>query len=374
MKVLFISSWYPNSTNALKGLYIKKHAQAIHAAGVNIQVLALTVNPSKKVFEKKVYKVIDDKGIVTHLIELNSRFYKFLHLDLFLQFSFLKKYFYKNIVKEFNPDIIHSNVLYPAAIMGHWLAKKENKPHIITEHWSGVDKFLNKSLYSGLAKKAYSEAKYITAVSGFLKNTLTKQASAEKIIIVPNVVNTERFCYNEKKREADKIIFSCAAHWGRPKRPDLIFNALEEISKKIKQKIVLNVVGVGHLINELKKPEWNFEINYLGNLVPEKLAEVMQGSDYFLHASEMETFSIVIAEALSTGTPVLASNVGAVSELINLKNGVLCENNLESWTNSILELINKNDFDRKEISKEVEKFGKKNIGEQFLRLYNYKPV
>ena len=46
MKVLFISSWYPNTTNALKGVYVKKHAQAIHSAGVDIRVLAVTVNPS----------------------------------------------------------------------------------------------------------------------------------------------------------------------------------------------------------------------------------------------------------------------------------------------------------------------------------------
>ena len=74
MKVLFISSWYPNSTNPLKGVFVKKHAAAIKSAGVDIEVLALTVSYSKKFYEKKVYKTTDENGVVTHLIELNSRF------------------------------------------------------------------------------------------------------------------------------------------------------------------------------------------------------------------------------------------------------------------------------------------------------------
>lgn len=370
MKVLFISSWYPNSTNALKGVYVKKHAQAIHSAGVDVQVLALTVSPSRKFFEKKEYKITDESGIITHVIELNSRFYKFLHVDLWLQYSYLKKYFYKQIEPKFKPDTIHSNVLYPAAIMGHWIAKKENKPHIITEHWSKVDNFLSKSLYSCFGKKAYADAKKVTAVSGFLKNSLSKHITPGKISVVPNVVNTALFSFKEKNSNTAKIIFSCAAHWGRPKRPDLIFKSLQEISKKESRKIILNVVGVGHLLNELKHTKWNFEINYLGNVESKGLADVMQGSDYFLHASEMETFSIVIAEALSTGTPVLASNVGAISELVNSNNGIVCENTIENWTQSIETLFSKKDLDRKEISNSVKRFGSKEIGESFKNIYN----
>ena len=172
--ILFISSWYPNSVNALKGIYIKKHALAVHSAGIDVQVLAITVNYSSKFFEKKVYSLTDENGIKTYMIEFNSRFYKLLYVDLFLQYSFLKKYYLKNIKPEFKPDIIHSHVLSPAAILGHWLSKKEKLPHIITEHWSKVDKFMSKSIYAGQGKKAYNQAKKVTVVSNFLKGSIEK--------------------------------------------------------------------------------------------------------------------------------------------------------------------------------------------------------
>jgi glycosyltransferase involved in cell wall biosynthesis len=368
MKVLFISSWYPNSTNPLKGIFIKKHAEAIKKAGVEIEVLALTVSYSKKLFEKKFSRTVDEAGITTHLIELNSRFYKFIHVDLILQFAYMKKYFYRKIKPNFSPDIIHSNVLFPAAILGYWLAKKENCNHVITEHWSKVDSFLGKSLYSKSGKKAYNSAKFVTVVSEFLRKSLSKHfQSPENIKVVPNVVDTSIFSY-KPKASAEKFTFCCVAHWNGVKRPDLIFNALEKFSKQNQKPIVLNVIGEGPLLEELKNKKWNFEINYLGNLVRQQLAEKLQASDYFLHASDMETFSIVIAEALATGTPVLASNAGAIPELINNDNGLICNNDVESWTKGISDLINTK-FDNQKISENAQGYNLNKVGDKFLELY-----
>jgi glycosyltransferase involved in cell wall biosynthesis len=368
MKVLFISSWYPNSTNPLKGIFVKKHAEAIKKAGVEIEVLALTVSYSNKLFEKKFSRAVDEAGITTHLIELNSRFYKFIHLDLILQFAYMKKYFYRKVKPNFSPDIIHSNVLFPAAILGYWLSKKENVPHIITEHWSKVDNFFAKSLYAKSGKKTYNTAKYVTAVSEFLAKSINKHFQApDKIKVIPNVVDTSIFSLKPKS-ENSKLTFCCVAHWNGVKRPDLIFNALEIFSKQNTKPIVLNVIGEGALLEELKKRKWNFEVCYLGNLVRQQLAEKLQTSDYFLHASDMETFSIVIAEALATGTPVLASNAGAIPELINSTNGLLCENTLESWNRGLEQLCNMK-FDNSKISEKAQSFSLERIGSRFLELY-----
>lgn len=368
MKVLFISSWYPNSSNPLKGVFVKKHAAAIKKAGVEIEVLAITVNPRSGLFKKKFYREVDENGVVTHIIELNSFFYKFIHVDLIMQYSFLKKYYYRQIKPKFNPDIIHSNVIFPAGVLGYWLSKKEGIPHVMTEHWSKVDKFMSHSIYSGAAKKAYPSLKFVTVVSEFLKNSLSKHVSSDKIKVVPNVVNTDVFNYKEKNPDASEIKFSCVAHWTNPKRPDLIFKSLNEFSKNAGKKIILNVVGEGYLLEELKRTNWNFSINYLGNLPPQKLAELHQQSDYFLHASEIETFSIVIAEALATGTPVLASNVGAIPELVNDANGLLCENTSESWVSGLKKIISV-EHNTLRISEQVKSYSREKVGDKFIELY-----
>jgi L-malate glycosyltransferase len=368
MKVLFIASWYPNSVDPVKGIYIKKHAQAIRSAGVEIEVLALTVNRSKKFYEKKVSVTTDEAGIKTHVIELNSMFYKFIHLDLFSQYMTLRRYYFKNIHSNGKPTIIHSNVLYPAAILAARLSKKLKVPHVITEHWSLIPKFMKRSLYSFDGKKTYKNATKITVVSEFLKKRISPFIiETDKVEIIPNVINTSQFSFRQKAA-GNTLSFICTANWREPKRPDLIFAALERI-REINKNFQLVVVGEGILLEEQKKKTWGFPVIYKGNLNSNYLAMELQNADYFLHASDMETFSIVVAEALSTGTPVLASNAGAIPDLVNSENGFLAENTVEDWTSKLKLLIEKKDWNYKAISESTLKFNEKSIGEKFKELY-----
>ena len=118
-----------------------------------------------------------------------------------------------------------------------------------------------------------------------------------------------------------------------PKRLDLIFEAVCSYSAESSGNIELTIVGKGpqaDILKDHKTPD-NLKVRWTGYLERTAIAALMQETHIFLHASDIETFSIVTAEALSTGTPVLASNTGALPELINEQNGLLVENNHESW-------------------------------------------
>lgn len=347
-------------------MFVKKHA---HAAAVenDVYVLSLVIENSNEFYKKEILNFKDERGLSNTQIVIRSKYYKLFHLLLFFQYRLLKKEANK-IISEFKPQIIHSNVLYPAAILGYKLSKAYHLPHIITEHWSKVNKFMSKSLYAGSGKKAYLQAKAVTVVSGFLKENILSFIDPIHTHVIPNVVNTSLFNYKPKTNHSDTITFTIVAHWTNPKRPDLVFYGLNKFANHTTKKIVLNVIGEGPLMQEQKTKIWQFKINYLGNKPPQELVGILLASDYFLHASEIETFSIVIAEALSTGTPVLASNVGAISELINSSNGVLTLNTIDAWEKGLIQLCNAK-FDHAQIAESTKKFSEKNIGEQFTRLY-----
>ncbi len=372
MKVLFVTSWYPSSSNALKGIFVKKHAQAIHMAGTNIQVLALSVNHSKKLFEKKVRHFTDEKGLDTHIVELNSRFYKFIHLHIWYQHRVLRQYYTKNIRPYFKPQVVNSVVLYPAGILGHRLARKENCPHVIIEHWSKVGRFMKKSLFAAAGRKAYGHAKKIVVVSQYAKSMLTPYVKDPgKLAVIPNVINTEMFHPSQQAVAGTPIVFACVAHWTVPKRPDLIFESLQNLATLHKKTILLHVVGEGVFLRQLKARSWDFAIQYHGSLPPEKVAGIFRSSHYFLHASDVETFSVVIAEALASGLPVLASEAGAIPELISSNNGLVCKNTVEAWTQGLLSLLGKNDYDPASIATQAcERFNEAHIGQAFTAVYN----
>jgi glycosyltransferase involved in cell wall biosynthesis len=190
------------------------------------------------------------------------------------------------------------------------------------------------------------------------------------MVVIPNIINTEIFKYEPKSISNKNISFMCIASWRLPKRLDLIFEALCRFAPESKKAILLRVVGDGVQTEKFKnhKTPENLHIEWLGVLDKSTIAYLFHSTDLFLHASDIETFSIVTVEALSTGTPVIASNVGALPELINDSNGVLTENNPEHWLHSIRKALTQH-FDNESISRKMDKYSPENVGNLIVEIY-----
>lgn len=110
-------------------------------------------------------------------------------------------------------------------------------------------------------------------------------------------------------------------------------------------------------------------VRLLGQLDAADLAREMQTSVAFLHCSAYETFSVVCAEALSCGTPVIASAVGGLLEMIDADNGILVPwNTVEAWCRAFDQYV-AGQFDRQAIAKRAcEKFSGEVVGSQYLNI------
>ena len=368
IKVLFLCSWYPTIQKPTFGLFTKKHAQAVSSVGNSVTVLSLQYFASKKIFSKITTTALED-GIETHLIHIHSRIHKWLYVIPFLNNWIIWNYF-KNHLQEKNFSIIHANSLYPAAIAANYISKKTKIKYLITEHWSKVDKYMRTNLLAFYGKNAYNQASCITCVSHFLGEGLKPYIQApEKIRIVPNVVDISVFNFKDKKSAQNKKVFTAVATWKSPKIPSLFFDALNAYQRKTGLEIILNMVGNGPLLDDIQKKQSNIQVKSWGILGSNEIARILHDTDYFVHASSIETFSIVVAEALATGTPVICSNTGALPELIHLQNGVLVKNNLSDWIDGI-EKLTQTAFDNEEISQETKyKFDNKVIGDLFTNTY-----
>jgi glycosyltransferase involved in cell wall biosynthesis len=371
MKVLFLASWYPTLTAPYAGVFVKEHAMAIHTASNEIVVLAVVVHRDKRYWKKTVTDNIDENGIRTVVVELFTAFFDVVYHAVPLLYLIAKKEFYKRIYPTFQPDIVHSNVVFPAGVIGHWLAKKLHKPHVITEHWSGMGKFMKKPLLSKWAKKAYTNAEAILPVSDFLKQNIISvvpKIDTTKLHVVGNVIDGRIFYYQEKNKKSEHIRLCAIAAWNRykktAKQPELFINAIDELPSEVKKNIELTIIGGGNMLAEMKMLCAEKEINatFTGYLDKPKIAEILRLSDFFIHASTIETFGVVVAEALMCGTPVICSNVGALPELIGAQNGVLCNNTVQEWVNGLTKAVQQH-FDNKQIASDVsQKFSYLTIG------------
>jgi glycosyltransferase involved in cell wall biosynthesis len=112
----------------------------------------------------------------------------------------------------------------------------------------------------------------------------------------------------------------------------------------------------------------------------EELIEFYQQASAFILASDSENAPCVISEALAMGVPVIASNVGGISEMVNSENGIL----MEDWnpqennsaktlkiTAAMLDFCKKcENFDRLLIQQNAKlKYSSESIAQQLIHQY-----
>lgn len=369
-KILIISFWNPTSFNPGKGIFIKDQVDALFKQSNNIIFIGINILPNRSLYRKEVI-INKIEGNYNITINIYSIFWKFIFVLPDLIFISISKLL-KNKFPDYNPDIIHSNVIFPCAFVGHRLSKYFNAKHIISEHWSKFYKILENPFYGKKALKIYQSCNATICVSNYLLNTLQSKTECKNMFQVPNIIDAEIFNFDGIKTTNNNYInFLCIATWELPKRLDLIIGSLCIFAEKSNKKLVLNIIGEGSQKGKFTSELFpdNFKVNFLGYMLKQDIAIQLHNTDYLMHASNEETFSIVIAEAISTGTPVLASNVGAIPELITNDNGILVENDLEAWVEGLGEILSF-DYNRMLISqKSQEKYTPKTIANKLKSIY-----
>jgi Glycosyltransferase len=397
MNILFLASWYPTAKDRYSGLFIKKHAVAAKESGNEVAVLAIVIHRSKRLWKKSVEDSCDENGVRTILVEIETRFRDIIYHLIPLQYRIVKKIFNRDISKSFFPDLIHSNVVFPAGIIGDKLARALHVPNVVTEHWTQVRKFFMKPLLSRMGANAYANAARILPVSQFLKQEIVEAMNTklrltevepadaktvansgsklvdcreewrifngvDKFCVIGNVVDPEIFAYKPKIPKDGEVHICSIGTWNKThnltKRPEILIEALSLLQPELDKKIKLTMIGGGNRLEELKELCRNRGINaeFVGYLPSQEIASILHSSDYMAHCSDMETFCIVVAEAIMTGTPVICSNVGALGELMSdesgVAKGIMCENTVNDWHHK-LKIALLRDFDNEAIAIEI---------------------
>lgn len=114
------------------------------------------------------------------------------------------------------------------------------------------------------------------------------------------------------------------------KRVDLILESLKELQDI---KLEWFVIGDGYLRKELEQKISNLpiaiKVNFLGRVNNSQIYELYDelNPQLFINLSSSEGVPVSIMEAISFGIPVIATNVGGTSEIVNNDNGYLLDAN-----------------------------------------------
>ncbi|MDP8228474.1 MAG: glycosyltransferase family 4 protein [Candidatus Electryoneaceae bacterium] len=244
-------------------------------------------------------------------------------------------------------DIVHVHFL--RADMIGWVAMSH--PRAIISVW-GSDVRLPEDggdpTRIGIKRKAIQRAALITVTNGFLEDQVRKlHPKVKRVEIVPFGVDNI-FLNKGKRTIIDEIrIHFCFA---KPRLLqlyglDLLIKAFSRVVRRYPRS-KLSIVGRGEpkylkeLHSLVEKAGIKKQVTFTGYLSTDELSAIFQRSDILVQPSRWESFGVVLLEAMAVDLPVIATNVGGVSELvINEVTGLLVPpDDLDALTESMLKL------------------------------------
>lgn len=382
MKILIAADLYFPVINGV-ATFSRNLAKGLADRGHEVLVIA----PSQT---GRRYKEIDGNYVVTRTISVPMPLYQNIKVSL----TPMREV--KKIIDEFDPDIIHIQMLM---WIGQATMKYGNKigiPIVSTNHAMPENLMDNLKLLAPVARpinymlrdygrRFHSKADFVTMPT---QSAIGMFRVAEKMNVpmkaVSNGIDLSRFTDEKapdsiyEKYDLPKDV-SIVTYVGRTDAEKHIWALVKGFARALKTvKAHLLIVGDGsdrdNLENLVRDLDIKDSVTFTGRVPEEDLAPLHQVGKIFAMPSPMELQSIATLEAMASGKPVVAINAGALSELCHdEKNGFLCEqDNDEQIGDAIAKILSDSELQKKFSAESLHIARENNLDftlDQFLKIY-----
>lgn len=287
-KVLFLTPWYPSEKDAMSGLFVQKHVEAVRAQGIDVRVIC-------------------------------SEGWR----DTWRQWRALRR-------ERWMPDVVQLNVIQKQGVLALWLKKRYHIPYIIIEHWSGYlpenGQFLRMSAYKRrLYQCIAAQAEKVLCVSQRHMRAMQECGiQAKEWGLIHNVVDEFFFEPSAVSSQPSdrKTLLHISCFDERAKNVKGLLRAAKMLAEK-RQDWRLVLVGTGVDYQQVREFAANLDIpdgllEWTGELPPREVAARMQQADALVLSSRYETYGVVLAEAAAAGLPILSTPVGIAEEVADI--------------------------------------------------------
>lgn len=226
------------------------------------------------------------------------------------------------IEQGFDFDLIDAHYFYPDGVAATMIGKALNKPVVITARGTDINLIPQYPKPKQMILQAAADCAAMITVCQALKDALVKLgAPAEKITVLRNGVDLELFRPEDGRRARAKFgvnsefVLASVGNLIPTKGHHLVIEALQSMPD-----VELLIAGRGPHESVFKSLSGRFgvadRVRFLGVLPQNELRWLYSAADALVLASAREGWPNVLLEAMACGTPVIASDVGGIKEIV----------------------------------------------------------
>lgn len=378
MHVLYLPSWYPLDENDLNGCFFREQAHVISKLGHQVGVISpqfrslrLGIKAIKGSYKTQIWQ---DEKVVTYSKHDVFWFPKIPYLDLRRWVNAGLMLFEKYITIHGKPDIVHVQSMLLAGPLALEIFKKYQIPYCITEHSSTFARGLVNKWQFDVLSNVVQHATKCLAVSQSLVDLLEQKFIDSKWNFCPNLLD-QRFVQADSDNTQKVYTFCAVARLHYNKGFDLLLQAFSIFVKKYPNTNLV-IGGDGpekeNLIELAVNLNLREKVIFLGQLERDQVKNLMRESRFYVVSSHVETFGVVVIEALSQGIPVISTKCGGPESILTSEDGYLVDvNNVNALVEGMENILaNAETFNQEKIrSRCLERFSEKSFSERILKIY-----
>lgn len=401
MKVIISSFLFETSIGGGASLVVNQLAQSLICAGYQVIVLTTWSGSRIKIEHADSVKVIRLPASNLYWIADKDRqpAYKKIAWQLFDVWNPLIYLLAREIIKNEAPDLVHSHklrglspsiwsaaasagvktivhtchdfeLISPEGLLMGKVGRLAKEQHWLMRPYQSIRKYFSRSVH------------HVTAPSRFLLDAHKKMDffPSANFHIIPNThgVCAEEFGKSSAQafsKNTDIIRFLYIGRLDKAKGVDLLCQVFSQLLNQ-NHHLILTIAGWGALdvfLRETYKDHHN--IQFVGSVFGTQKSDLFRASDILIAPSiAPESFGIVITEAYAYGLPVIASKIGAYSEIVkDGKTGFLVQpGSAHDLSSAILKISQHKDMIKtmsKHCLSEAQKYTPERFISDYLNIY-----
>jgi len=269
---------------------------------------------------------------------------------------------YKDYVRQYGrPDILHAHCAKWAGYAAMLISEEESIPYVVTEHLSAMtfrEEFGNDVEHTWqipLLRKVYENADRVIPVSEEVVDALSPFFGKNyKWTPISNMIDVDFFSYRPREnREGRPVRFVCLGNYIYRKGYDILFEAFQIVHDQYPT-ACLYIAGDGTDGKACRKMYSHLScatnIFPCGRLDKNAVRDLLYQSDSLVLATRDETQGLVLLEAMSTGIPVVTTDVVPLNVRIHNGCNVVPVNNVKALAHGMCKVIQNPFKDGKELS------------------------